>query len=157
MKKHLLLFFILTFILSCSSDSEDLASIKTSDIMTGTWKVSKKGKIYTDGEEEITKYYNPDCTEIWNINKDGTLIIDYYKANDSNQCTLYNSNNDRNWIEFEDGQISFYWKDIDPYDSFNDSRPIITFKENNEVMRIKIHISHDSSIKYEFTDFTRQN
>lgn len=55
MKKYLLLFFILTFILSCSSDSEDLASIKTSDIMTGTWKVSKKGKIYTDGEDEYNK------------------------------------------------------------------------------------------------------
>ena len=53
--------------------------------------------------------------------------------------------------------ISFYFKDIDPYDPFNDSRPIITFKENNEVMRIKIRISYDNSIKYEFTDFTRQN
>lgn len=50
----------------------------------------KKGKIHKNGEEQSLYYYNPDCTEIWNINKDGTLVIDYYKVNDLDQCILYN-------------------------------------------------------------------
>ncbi|WP_417443628.1 hypothetical protein [Joostella sp.] len=158
MKNKLLLTLILTIILSCSSDSDDSEnsnSNKTSELIIGSWRVSREGKINTSDEEVNTKYYNPECSETWNIYKDGTFIKDLYKINDNGECILYNSYDDRNWIEFEDGQISFYYKNIDPYDSFNDSRPIITFKENNTIMRIKTHVSYENSIKYNFTEFNK--